>query len=135
MGEQFAARFLRGELGVQQFKQCRQCLQLRPEVAVGKELGFVQPGFLRLAHGEQDFAVLQFDVAQGFAQLKRVRRFGQRGVFAVVDEGEQLSRAEVVAEEVDGGQRQMVRFVDDECLDVRQDFGKAFAFQGEVGQQ
>ena len=29
----------------------------------------------------------------------------------------------------------MVRFVDDKRLDVRQDFGKAFAFQGEVGEQ
>ena len=40
-----------------------------------EQLFFVQPRFCRLAHGEEDFAVLQFEVAQGFAQFERVRRF------------------------------------------------------------
>ena len=58
MGEQFAARFLRRELYVQQFKQRRQRLQFCPKCAVREQLFFVQPRFCRLAHGEEDFAVL-----------------------------------------------------------------------------
>jgi hypothetical protein len=86
---------------------------------VREELFFVQPRFCRLAHGEEDFAVLQFEVAQGFAQFEGVRRFRERRRFAVADEAEQLSRGEAVAEEMDGGERQVVRLVDDKCLDVR----------------
>ena len=128
MGEQFAARFLRRELRVQEFKQRRQRLQFCPECAVREELFFVQPCFCRLAHGEEDFAVLQFEIAQGFAQFERVRRFRERRHFAVADEAEQLSRGEAVAEEMDGGERQVVRLVDNKRLDVRQDFRKSLAF-------
>ena len=78
---------------------------------------------------------MQFELAQGFAQFERVRRFCECCCFAVADEAEQLARGEAVAEEVDGGQRQVVCLVDDKRLDVRQDFRESLAFQGEIGEQ
>ncbi|EHM54320.1 hypothetical protein HMPREF9080_01340 [Cardiobacterium valvarum F0432] len=36
---------------------------------------------------------------------------------------------------MDGGLRQVVRFVNHKCLNIRQDFRKSLAFQGKIGQQ
>ena len=59
----------------------------------------------------------------------------QGGVFAVVDEAEQLPRRKTVTEKMDGGLRQVVRLVNHKCLNIRQNFRKSLAFQGEIGQQ
>ena len=135
MGEQLAAHLLRVELALKAGEQLGEAAQFHPEIREGSELFFIQPRFCRLAHRQQDFAVLQLQITQAFAQFQRIRRFLQGGVFTIIDEAEQLPCRKTVAEKMDGGLRQVVRFVNHKCLNIRQDFRKSLAFQGKIGQQ